>query len=441
MRQNAQLRTQSESQRDGLGFVSATGLAITIVVGSGALVVPGIAYLHSGRNALWGWVISAVLMVPLLILFAQLGRALPGAAGIAGFVQAAFGRRAAAATEMLIIGTFGIGTPAIALAGGHYLAATGPLPAAAAPWGAAAMVIAGTAINLLGVRLSGGVQGALAALLAIGLLTTALCGLFLAPSPQPGPELSFAGLFVGLQTVVVVFFAFTGWELVTFTTGEYANPKRDFPRVVATSYVITVALYLLLAFAVQFALPAGTNGLDSRPIERMIEIVVNPAVAQGVSAVGAVMLLANVIGSIWAASRLAMSSSQEGLLPQRIGRTDRSGLPRAAILACGGWFLGVVAANGLGWIPLSGLLILAGKNFFLLYLLSALAHFKLFGRASSRIIAGGTIVLFAVPMLTFGWASLAYPGALLALGLLLGWTRRPRHDREGYSKPLVTLSR
>src|SRR5262249_58400899 len=102
----------------------------------------------------------------------------------------------------------------------------------------------------------------------------------------------------------------------------------------------------------------------------------------------------------------------------------------AAINDWVGSVVGVVAEDVLGWIPLSGLLILAGKYFFLLYLLSALAHFKLFGGASSRIIAGGTVVLFVVPMLTFGWASLAYPGALLGLGLLLGRTRRPRHDRE-----------
>jgi amino acid efflux transporter len=81
--------------RGHLKLPGAIALAITIVVGSGALVLPGVAYRQAGTAALYGWLLAAVVTVPLLVILARLGAAHPGAGGVAGFVQAAFGRRPA----------------------------------------------------------------------------------------------------------------------------------------------------------------------------------------------------------------------------------------------------------------------------------------------------------------------------------------------------------
>ena len=89
-----------------LSVGQAIGLGITIVVGSGLLVLPGLAYREVGDAAIWAWVGDALLVLPLLVVFGYLGSRYPSAGGIAGFVQAGFGRTGAAATEVLLIGTF-----------------------------------------------------------------------------------------------------------------------------------------------------------------------------------------------------------------------------------------------------------------------------------------------------------------------------------------------
>jgi amino acid efflux transporter len=79
-----------------LTLAPAVGLAITMVVGSGLLVLPGLAYLEAGSTAIYAWIISALVSVPLLVVFARFGATFPGAGGIAGFVQQTFSRRAGA---------------------------------------------------------------------------------------------------------------------------------------------------------------------------------------------------------------------------------------------------------------------------------------------------------------------------------------------------------
>jgi amino acid efflux transporter len=105
-----------------LGLFTAVGLAITMVVGSGLLILPGLAYQKVGSAAIYAWGISALISIPLLIVFARLGAEIPGAGGVAGFMQAAFSRREGAATEILILGTIP-GGAAIAITGGKYLRA------------------------------------------------------------------------------------------------------------------------------------------------------------------------------------------------------------------------------------------------------------------------------------------------------------------------------
>ena len=61
-----------------LGLYSAVGLAITMVVGSGLLILPGLAYVQAGGAAIYAWIISAVVSIPLLIVFAKLGAEIPG---------------------------------------------------------------------------------------------------------------------------------------------------------------------------------------------------------------------------------------------------------------------------------------------------------------------------------------------------------------------------
>ena len=108
--------------RKVLTLSQTVGLAITVVIGGGLLVLPGAVYQQTGSSSVYVWLLDALLVAPLLTIVAKLGAKWPSAGGIAGFMHNAFPPYWGLATEILLIGTMGLAVPAIALIGGEYFA-------------------------------------------------------------------------------------------------------------------------------------------------------------------------------------------------------------------------------------------------------------------------------------------------------------------------------
>jgi amino acid efflux transporter len=414
-----------------LRLPGAVALAVTIVVGSGVLVLPGIAYREVGRSALLAWIITALVSIPLLLVFSRLGARYPGAGGVAGFVQAAFGRHTAAGVEVMLLGTFGLGIPGIALTGGNYL--TTLLPgSASSSLAAIALVVLAAVVVAAGVRLSTRVQIALSLFFTIALLAIGAAGVSLGSPIAHGPTLTGSSLLDGVSAIGIVFFAFTGWEMLSFTTEEYVNPKRDFPRAVAISYVVVVSMYVLLAWAVQTQLPDAGHADTSAPVYALVQTFVGAGVANLTSVLAVVIIAANLIGATWGASRLVLASAREGLLPRALARFDAgSSTPRLSVVACCTGFVAVLLVNAAGALSLRGLLSIAGENFFILYLLCALAYARLFPgprRIFGLVVA---LALAAVAAATFHPGQLGYAAGLLLLGAGVSRLRRRRAAVSG----------
>ena len=419
-----------------LTLPGAVSLAITIVVGSGALVLPGVAYHDSGRSALWSWIISAAIVVPLLVVFARLGAAHPSAGGVAGFVQAAFGRRAAGGVELLLIGTFGFGIPAIALTGGHYLAGLLGYDGRWAWAGAIGLLLVALGLNMLGIRLSARIQTVLAIVLTLGLLGAGLVGLTGHGAHVRLPHLSGSALGTGLSSVGIVFFAFTGWEMLSFTAEEYRNPRRDFPRAVAVSFLVVTGVYLVLALGVQTRLGRGDAALTGAPVQEMVSRVLGGSTGDAVAALGVLIILANLVGAMMGASRLVMSSAREGLLPGPLGRISApSSIPRTAVATCFAAFTVVTVVSGTGLVSLGGLLAIAGKNFYLVYLLSVVAYIWLFPRRFERVFGGVVLLVLIGVTFTFGVWQIVYAAALFGAGATMVRWRETHRARAAAASP------
>jgi amino acid efflux transporter len=404
----------------------ATALAISIVIGSGLMVLPGLVYRASGRSAFYAWVIDALLVMPLLAVYASLGARYPTAGGIAGFVQAAFGRRLAGATELLILGTFSLGIPGIAITGGRYLTY----------WlGGTGMVITVGALGLLGLallvnypgaRISGGVQQVLSFSLVVVLAAVAIAGLMATrpggAAPPVAPVSAWTAAIVSLGSVFV---AYTGWEMLSFTAEEYRNPNR-IPLTVGISFLVITTIYLGIAVAIQRQLEPDDPRLTTAPIAALVSATIGAGGGAVVAVIGIVIIGANLIGSLWAASRLIFASAREGLLPPVLHRLDGPGrVPRAAVLAAVSIFALVTMLTMFGWIPFEALFKLSGQNYFILYGLGVAAFLRLAGSRRARAFGLACIGLVVATTGTFG-LSLLYPAALMLVGFLLaGWRGGP----------------
>jgi len=411
-----------------ISLFGAVALALGIVVGAGMLALPGLVYREAGGLAVLAWLADAVLVLPLLVIFAALGRRFPTAGGVAGFVGQAF-PALKPGVAFVLMGTFSLGLAGIAVAGASYLAngfgltadgSRGPIAAVAC---GCLVLVAGLA--WAGTRAAGAIQNAVVTVLVVFL------ALIVAASVPAWSGIDFTAGNTGPTAVwsgmALAFFAYTGWEMLAFTAEEMKNPKRDFPLAVGISLVIVVMLYAGAALAVQALVPLDDPRLATAPFLAVIEAIFGsgPAVWILALAVGAI-ILANLNAAIWAASRLVFDTARDGRLPGGLGLAKVHGsshAPRGAIVAVAVVLVGVSLAWGQGWLDLDNLLGIAGQNFFLLYVASVIAYMKIETRPSRRVFGGVAVAVCLVFAGVWGW-TLLYPVALFALPYMIAMARR-----------------
>lgn len=415
-----------------IGLYGAVTLAVGIVVGAGMLALPGLVYRAAEGWAVASWLLDGLLVLPLLVVFADLARRFPSAGGVAGFVGAAF-PRLRIGCSYLLVGTFSLGLPAIALTGGNYLAgglgvAPESLPLAGVGFGAGILLVA-LGLTWSGARAAGSVQNVVVTLLVAGLAVVALLAVvhweridFAAGDP------TLLGVWSGMA---LAFFAFTGWEMLAFTAEEFKNPRRDFPLAVAISFVVVLALYVGAALAVQALVELDHPLLASAPLlvvlERGLSASTTPLL---VAAVVLAIILVNLNGACWAASRLVFDVGRQGWAPRRLGLERLSGAaatPRAAVLGLAVLLFAVLVLAGLGRVGLDDMLRLAGQNFFLLYTLAVVAYLRLSESLAARVFGATALLICLLFMQIFGWG-LLYAAALFALPYLVrAATAHPLH--------------
>ena len=364
----------------------------------------------------------SVLMLPLLAVFAFFARRHPSAGGVVGYIRLSLGLRLGAASEAIVIGTFSLGLPAIALIGATYLQQTLPgLPVAVTAIG---MVTIGLLFGMFGLRVSGAIQTAIATLIVLGLL--GLCaGYWLHAPSDTGPDvfppagngvLPMDALLGVLSALPLVLFAYTGWEITAFLAEDMRDPARNLPRSIWASFVIVTLLYVFVAWTVASAATAD-DGWRLAPIARLAESWLGVAGLRLTGIIATLLILANVTGAFLSTSRALFSAGRDGLLPQALAQVDGRGLPVRAMLT--GWVLYVVVilvtqTSGLG---VETLLQLAGQNFFVLYLLAAVGYTRLQQRTGPRLLGLVAILLVLAMMTLFSLPGILYCGALALLGL------------------------
>ncbi len=156
---------------------TAQGAAVSIgaVLGTGVVGLPALGAHIAGPASLVAWLALIILSIPLASTFASLGARYPDAGGVSTYVRQAFGARAAAVVGWCFFFAVPTGAPAAALFGGAYVASAFGGGRRTELLACAAIILIVTATNYGGIRLSGGVQLALAATLVVLLvITTAL---------------------------------------------------------------------------------------------------------------------------------------------------------------------------------------------------------------------------------------------------------------------------
>jgi amino acid efflux transporter len=382
-------------------------LYIGAILGPGLLLLPGLAAAEAGPASILAWLALLGLSGLFAAVFSALGRQIPSAGGVMGYVTAGLGPRAGRATGwMFLAGVVG-GAPIVCLIGASYITdLTGGGQATRAAVAAVLLLIV-LALAAGGLRASATAQLVLVSLLTVVVVVAVTGSASAAHVSNWTPFAPHGWLSVG-SAAATLMFSFAGWEAVAPLTTRFADPARQLPRAVAIALAVTTVLYLGLAVATISVL--GPSAATDIPLAALLSHAIGTA-GPDAAAVAAVVLTlgatnAYINGAAVLARQLVHASSG--------GR--RSGPMVRLLAAIGAAGLLLITLYGLRIVGTAALVAVPTVLFLTVYLGAMAAAVRVLrGRVRLAALPAGLAVTV---MLGFcGWA-LALPAAI---GLAVFW--------------------
>lgn len=335
-----------------VGIFGMSLLQINGMIGSGIFALPAVLAAAVGSFAPILMLLGGLLFLPLALVFAWLATRFDQSGGPVLYGKSAFGSFAGFQAGW---GRYASGAVAMA-ANTHvmvsYFAALFPVlqDEFLATVVAVVVIAALTLINLFSMRGSVNSLGGLTALklvpLAI-LVGAALFGNYDSPAIVL-PE------FSEVETVVLLlFYAFIGFEGVAVVAGELRDPKRDLPRVLIAILAGVTLLYAIIIWA-YLAIGAQPGAEESALAASAGAALGNIGTIMIVLGAG-FSILANSFSGVVVVPRMAYGMAQQGMLPAWFERIHPRYLTPANAIV----FYGAVSCLCAMW---GGFLVLAAAS-------------------------------------------------------------------------------
>lgn len=405
-------------------LINGVAIAISMVVGSGLFGLPGLAIRETNPlTALLGWAFIVLLMPSLIYVFSWLGSRHPSSEGISLYASMGLGNWSRPGIMMITCGTLVVGMPAFFLVGGSYIAAL--LDLDTVRWSvpcALLLACVTTVINLRGVEKLGFVNKLVVVLVLCVVAYISIRTLPSIPAAFNGvttKSISTIPLTQIWLAMSIVFWAFQGWENMTFGFDEIENPKVNIPLVYWISFALVSIIYIVFALAI-FA--GAQQGLNVSGLSGVAALLPGGIWGRAALVVMVFILVANANSWVFGSSRAFFSAAKLRLLPNSLGVLNSKGIPVRMLVAALITYSLVILTMWYFRIDEHYAFLLTTQGFIILYGGAVLA----FMREATRwwqwvigLLAGASWVFL---MQGFGWLIL-YPIGLMLVGVLL----KPRH--------------
>ena len=323
-------------------------IVVGTTIGSGIFTVPGAVLRQSGGDlgvALVVWVVGSILALLGALTFGELGALLPDAGGSYVYVREAFGALPAFLlgwTLFLAINTGSTATLAVAFA--NYLGELVPLGPPAHKLASVAMILAVTTVNIRGVRQAASVQNWSTTLKVGAIFSLALASFALGDGFRRSdthvfttrlslPSLSAAGV-----ALLGVLWAYEGWQNVTNSAGEAADPQRTFARGIGLGTAALVVIYLTANASYVAAVGASGVAATDRVTADVVQALFGTAAAKLVTLIILVSIFSAANGLALTGPRMYFTMARDGVFFRALAEVHpRFGTPALAVAASAAW--------------------------------------------------------------------------------------------------------
>ncbi|HEX5890180.1 MAG TPA: amino acid permease [Pyrinomonadaceae bacterium] len=314
-------------------------IAINGIIGAGIFGLPSKVYSLIGAYSIIAFVACALVVALILVCFAEVASRFDDTGGPYLYAREAFNPAVAFEIGWLIwlarVTAFAANCNLLI----NYLAYFWT-SAMDTFWRAAVIVFVVAvlcAINVLGIRQAAIVSNVFTVGKLVPILIFVGTGLFFL-NPQafalgPAPE---TGAFS--QSVLLLVYAFTGFEMATIPAGEVRDPRRNMPRALIIAILVVAVLYILIQIVCVGTLPGLAQ--SQKPLADAGTQFLGTAGGAIISAGAIVSITGNLNILMLSGSRLPFAMAEQKQLPAFIGSVHRSFFtPYIAILLTAGLML------------------------------------------------------------------------------------------------------
>jgi amino acid transporter len=300
-----------------IGRWSLAALVLNTIIGTGVFVLPGTLGGSLGWASMYAWLIAAALTGTMIFSFAEVASRFSRAGGAYLYGTAAFGPFVG--VQFAWMGYFVRCITAAVQANLFTTYLVELWPAAAARPAQVAVTVAFIGLQaLVNIRSVG--SGAtvsnvfaivkLVPLIAFGTLGIAWLALGRAAPPAVATDPTLGGW---LNAMVLLMFAYGGFESALIPMAEAKDARRDAPFALIAGLALVTVVYLAAQLTVLVTLtePAATN----RPLAASARVMFGPGGAVLITLAALISVYGWVASNMLNVPRLTMAMAQEGALP------------------------------------------------------------------------------------------------------------------------------
>ena len=328
-----------------IGFLGIAVLALNSVIGGGIFGLPARVVERIGIASPWLFLVVGVLVVTIVLTFAELASYFRDSGGPVLFTTKAFGPFVGFGTGWIYyisrIAAFAANSNLLA----DYLGSLWS-PVATGVGRVAVIVTVCAALtwaNYVGVKDGVRMLSVLTVLKLAPILLLILVGLpyvsaeTVVPSEMP-PVDELGG------TILLMIFAFVGFESTTIVSGESKDPRRSLPSALVQTTLFIGAFYFLVVLVYVAVLPNVSDGQGT--LVALGGYLLGPIGAVAITLAAVFSISGNLGAILLAVPRLTFALAEQRMLPNWFGRVHpRYATPGNSILFLGGFSL-LLALSG-----------------------------------------------------------------------------------------------
>ncbi len=346
-----------DNHNNKIGAIRLSGLMVGPILGSGIILLPPLAYSKLGLSSIWAWLIIMGLGGIFALIFAKLTIEYPGDGGMTIAIEKKLGKSYRVYASFLMMTAVTFGPTAVMLTAADYLVKL-PFLSDISP-----VIVAMTLIFICHMLLSREIKF----ISTLSLITSMLIGGVLVVSAATTllhngihlEPLSLGQVKPLGNTLMLLFWAIIGWEIVGNYALQVKNLKKTIPVATGMSLVVVTLIYLIVALAIQsFGYSKHLSLVDLLlPLFGGLSEWILALLIAG-------LCLSTYLLIVGALARLVYDLSVDRILPKVFNVKNKNDIPMRAVLYFSAAHLLVLALVGSGILNLE-IIVSIANGFFL----------------------------------------------------------------------------